>query len=143
MSQTVNEALVAILDADAGVQALAGTPPRISPILAPEDTPTPFIVYARAGGQDVTSTTGPSGLRQTTFDFAAWSTADDPDKALALANAVRDALNSHDGYQAAAAAGNVRLNSALMVGESDEYDDVRGLVAVVYTFEVWYNDPAA
>jgi hypothetical protein len=30
----------------------------------------------------------------------------------------------------------------MLAGESDDYNDVTGLVAVVYTFDVWYNDPA-
>lgn len=141
MSTTIDAALVGILEADSAVVALAGNPMLIFPVLAPEGPkPNPFIVYARSGGSDATTMQGSSGLRSTVFDFACWA-AEQP-AALALANEVRLAFLRFAGYQAAVGAGHVRVNSVRFVNESDEYDDTQSLYAVIFTFEVWYNDPA-
>lgn len=140
MTKTIDEALMAILDASPSVKALAGNTPRIYPIKAEENTTAPYAVYSRAGGQAVASMTGQSGLRSTSFDFACW--ADKPSEALQLAVAIFGAFAAFAGFQADPGEGNVKINSILMAGESDDYNDVTGRVAVVYSFDVWYNDPA-
>ncbi|TAL40709.1 MAG: DUF3168 domain-containing protein [Salinibacterium sp.] len=139
MSATVDDALFAILNADADVLALVGPSPcRAYANLAPENPTFPLVVYRHFGGSGVASMQGQSGLRRVSIDFECW--ADKPSKALEIAQAVLMAFDEWNGYQAEVAAGNVKLNSVLFAGEAQDYDDTHGVHAMTYSFDVMYNE---
>lgn len=142
MSATVEDALFAILDASSAVLALLGaSPSRIYPNLAPEKSQTPYVEFRRLGGRAVTSMTGHSKLRGTSFDFDCWGIK--PSEALAVAQAILSAFDGWGHYQEAVAAGNVMLNSVLFSGENQSYDDTLALHGMTYSFDVMYNEALA
>lgn len=141
MPAILDDTLVAILSANAGVRAALGQDPAVYPIKAPEKTPPAYVVYNRNGGDATSGMAGQTGLRTTYFDFTAWALK--PSLALAAAQAVFAAFRDYAGYQDATIdiTQNVRLNSVLFLGEGDEYDDTNAHYGITYSFQVWYNSP--
>ena len=90
----IEEALYAMLTADAAVAALVGT--RVYPIPAPDQVVRPYIAYRRTGERVDRALGGPTGLVETTFELGCWAedttTAAGGAIARDLAAAVRAAL---------------------------------------------------
>jgi len=91
MTATIEGAIVAHLQADAGVSAIVGT--KIHPFAGAEDFPRPKLTYWRVDTQRQFSNQGPTMTPRARFQLDAW--ADNYLTARQLLDAVRQAL---DGY---------------------------------------------
>jgi hypothetical protein len=90
---TIDEDIVALLAADAGVSALVSA--RIYPDVPAESTVLPCIVYRRISGPRVQILSGPNGLAHPRFEFNCLATSKGGAKT--VADAVRAALDGHRG----------------------------------------------
>ena len=129
----IEEALVALLEADAGVSALVGN--RIYPIVIPDGASLPAIAYQRISGPRAETMDGPSGLAWPRFQIT--SVAETVSEAIALANAVRHAL---DGYSGTVLG--VVIDSILILNESTAFNtsvaDEGESWLVMQDFRVWH-----
>lgn len=134
---TLETDLRAFLIAQPAVAALIAD--RVFPAPAPQDTAYPFVTWTLITGQEVSSLTGPSGLRYPAYQLDCW--ADERERggsylqAVAVAKAVRTALN---GYSGMWDSGRV---SAMFLDERDTRDDQeQHLVARSMDFRIWHEE---
>jgi hypothetical protein len=118
----IEKQLVAILMADAAVQAIAGA--RIYPMRRPQDDPAPCVVYQRISTAPVKNIEGDSGLDSVRLQVSCWATAYADAKALAAA--VRSAINASD------------LKSATEM-EMDDQDAETREFRVMTDYRIWQN----
>jgi hypothetical protein len=108
------KAVYALLSEAAAVTALAGS--KIFPVLAPQDTDAPFIVYHRIDAARVYSIAGPSGLAFARVQVDAYALTYAAAKNLAAA--VRQTLNGFRGT-----AGDVRVGGISLQTDQDILED--------------------
>lgn len=89
----IESALVALLEADATLQALIGD--RIYNTQAPDDESRAHLVFADLGGQHINGLTANSGWRRGRWQLTAW--AGSPTAARAIRAAAQAALDRHHG----------------------------------------------
>ena len=98
---TVQEALRAVLSADAGVQAVLGNPPRISANMARQGVAQPYATYAVVANDHEQHLDGHGQLAWYVLQFDCWdSTYLDAHAAMeAIRSALQDATGTYAGVQ--------------------------------------------
>ena len=131
----IEEALVAILQADATVSGLVND--RIYPLVAPVGAELPAITYQRISGVRMETLQGPTGLAAPRFQFSCL--ANTYSQAKSLANAVRQALDGYSGT-----VNGVVIDSILCKNEQDGFnaaDDENEESYLVYVdMTVWHHE---
>jgi len=129
---TINEAVKAALDAYAPLQAQVGNGDspetyRTHPLLAPQDTPLPFVVYQKISGARLLtlSDAGSTGVENMRYRITAY------DNELIDAQAVMDNVR-----KALAAAATL---SPWFQFEQDNYELDTGLYSVTQDYSIWYK----
>jgi hypothetical protein len=111
-------ALAALLAAAPEVLSRVGT--RIHPVLAPQDSARPFLVYRVTSRQPFAPMTGTTDMARTRVSITAW--ADDWRAATELADAVAQALEGHVGGAVTPGA----IQAARVVQTAEGYDEAAG-----------------
>jgi hypothetical protein len=139
----IEQAIYARLSADAAVTALVGT--RVYPVVAPQKTAKPFIVYRRIDTEHANSKT-----RGRTTDSAralveVQAIASTYSGARALAEKVRLSLQNYSGAVSIAGGGTVNIGGIISQGEADEpempsdmSDEPRHKIS--QDFACWFNE---
>jgi len=131
----IEDALVALLRADATVSGLVGS--RIYPIVAPAEATLPALVYQRISGPRVMTHDGPSGLAHPRFQFRA--VARHYSEAKGLVNALRSAL---DGYHGTTSG--VTIDEIAIDNEIDAFypsdDEAADSYEILVDFIVWHHE---
>jgi len=129
---TITEAVKAALDAYAPLQALVGNGDspetyRIHPILAPQDTAKPFVVFHKVSGERLKTMadSGGTGVENMRYRISCY------DEQIIDAQAVADNVR-----KALAAAATI---SAWHVFETDDYEIDTGLYHVTQDYSIWYK----
>ena len=138
------DAIVAILRADAGIGALVGNGDspetfRICPLVLPQNWTSPAITYQRITRDDVQNLAGSADRSVGVFQLDAWA-KDAPAspgyaKAVAVANAVRTALDNY-----AATIAGVAISAVTVVAERDEFEDETGAFRVSLDFQFSHKE---
>lgn len=125
---TIEAALFATLIADAALAALVGA--RIHPVIAPQDSPRPFVVYRRLNSQPFSPLTGPASLWRARVQVVA--AADDFEPARAVAAAAKAALEG--------LTNSTGIEAARVVAESEGYAADAGFVLRTIEINVLYKE---
>lgn len=107
------------------VAALRTQCPRVFPMTAPYDTPTPYVVWQHVGGEPIRflDNSAPP-TRHADIQITAWATT--PKAALDLLRGIEDALCASSALQASPRA-----------EPTAAYDDGDELTGALQTFSVW------
>lgn len=129
---TVTEAVKAALDAYAPLQAQVGNGDspetyRIHPLLAPQDTAKPFIVFHKVTGQRVLTMAPAGGTGVENMRYRITCYDDSIATAQAMADNVRKALEA------------ATTLSAWHQFEADDYEIDTGLYSVTQDYSIWYK----
>lgn len=127
----IESALLALLTANAGVAALAGT--RIYAVQLPQQPTLPAVTYELVSDRRQGTFTGPAGLPGSLFRVHSWAAGYAAAKA--LANAVRAAL---DGYQGTV--GGETIQAAILEGQTDIYEPEVAIWRTVGDYRLWWNE---
>ena len=129
---TITEAVKAALDAYAPLQAQVGNGDspetyRIHPVIAPQDTDKPFVVFHKISGERLLtlSDAGGTGVENMRYRITAY------DGELIDAQAVMDNVR-----KALAAAATL---SVWFQFETDDYELDTGLYSVTQDYSIWYK----
>ena len=131
----IEEALVALLEGDADVGALAGD--RIYPIVVPAGATLPAIAYQRISTRRPEEMDGPSGLARPRFQFTCVGT--DFGVVKALAKAVRAALDGFSGTVSG-----VMIDGILFEDEDHDFkpatDEEASSWLMMQDYYVWHRE---
>ncbi len=135
---TIEEALVALVTADAPMLALIGT--RIYPTQPEAKATFPYVIYEQADAKTTMTYGGPKRLNSWTMDLECWALT--KASAKAVSKALRNLLLGHRGDS-----GGLFIQGIFDQTESDDsaspqHGDERGLFAVSMTLELWYRASA-
>ena len=113
--------LVTYLEGEATILALIGNGDspetiRLYPLIMPQNTTMPAVVYQRVTGERIHHLSGVSGRATPSIQFDIYS--DSYSEAKSVADALRGVL---DGYQGIAGA--ITVDSTLLIEELDGFDD--------------------
>ena len=146
MSAPVRQALRAFLLANATISGLVGT--RVRPVVLAQGTALPGISYRKATAGRRPAMRGDDDLPAPQFEITVW--AADIDQAVAVANAVREAMET----QGDTAGGDVwptpgddvTVTSVTLLDEADTYDDETGgegeiRFGVRQLYEICHEEP--
>lgn len=118
----IRPGLFAFLAADSVIGALvtSGGISRIYPVRLPQGVLLTSIVYTRISGQGDYTMSGASGYTRPRYQIDAW--AKTTDAAVALANAIKDAL---DGFSGAIGTGAnaIEVQGVFCADQREDYDD--------------------
>jgi len=129
---TITEAVKAALDAYAPLQALVGNGDspetyRIHPLLAPQDTAKPYVIFHKVAGERVNTLAdaGGTGVERMRYRITCYDTE------------IKDAQAVMDQVRAALAA--AATLSAWHVFETDDYEVDTHLYSVTQDYSIWYK----
>lgn len=132
---TIEEALKALLVADAGVNAVVAG--RVYPVMHPQGAGLPAVVYRRVSGVRVGQHGTVSGLARPRFQFDCLATTYAAAKG--LANLVRVALDHYSGTPSS-----VHVDAILIENEMDgfnfESDEGAATFTVLVDAVVWHQE---
>lgn len=131
----IRPALREFLLGDSNIAAIVVT--RVFPIVLPQGTKLPSVVYTRVSGGGDYHMQGASGLARPRFQIAAW--APKADDAVVLANAVKDRLDGFCGVMGAGAA-QVYVQGAFKTDEREMYDDAVQMFGVLRDYFIWSEE---
>lgn len=134
MADAVQDALRTILLADAPVLAVVST--KIWPMIAPQGSAMPYIVYSRIGTDHIEVLAGSAGLARATFQIDCWS--DSFDTVRDLANKVRIALQGVQGTHASVVIDGINMTSEVDDYEEPENKNEPGTYGVKMDFGIWF-----
>jgi hypothetical protein len=122
------------------VTNLVGT--RIFPVRAPDNTPTPYVVYKFADRTDLNSLTGPAPVAQARLLIDVYCADEEGRTAIAaydlawqVAEALRQALTYFQGYMT----GNVAVQSILLERMDDADEPDLGMYEVQSEYSVMFG----
>jgi len=112
---------------------------RIHPLVAPQGTTSPYIVYNQISNPHMHQLSGSSGFAKARIQLNAWS--DEYDEAQDIAEVIRDNIDGLHGVYM----GTVDVQSVLLMDNNDEieYDpetEVAKLYGVRMDYEFWYSE---
>ena len=129
---TPTEAVFAVLNAHAGIQALVGNGDspetyRIYPILMPQDSAVPTITFTRVSAErELTmSDAGGNGVDRSRIRVTSWGKT--LAETQALAEQIRQAMYAATTFE------------ALQVFEADDFESDTLLYSTVTDYSVWYH----
>ena len=128
--EVIEQALRAILVADAGVSAITT---RVYPNFIPQSPTWPLIVYQKVSGLRDQALSGPTGKAHPRFQMESWDKT--YDEAKSLANAVRVALDGGTFTKGAVTIGGVVLQS-----EWDAYEPDVKCHRIMMDFNFWHTE---
>ncbi len=128
--------IVARLLANGTLAALVGT--RIYAQVAPADATTPYIVWQRTSVQRVDSHDGASGLATQMYQVNCFD--EDYLDVLAVADAVRGAIDGFDGTMGTTAGVRIRFITGGDLPNMDPDDEARRINGIYHEYEVWHNE---
>lgn len=130
----IRAALYTYLSANAGVQAIVGSPARVFPVKLPQGIARPALVYRRTTGDHAHYLSGSAGHAKPLFEFVCL--ADTYADADALAEAVRQAC---DGATNQTVAG-VTIKNIVVADEQDDFEEpIDGGDTGVYSIHLFYR----
>lgn len=116
----IEDALVTIASADAGVSALIGDPPRFYAGLAPEQPTYPYCVYYLISGQTPNAMGQSTDLERRRYQVDCWGkTATD---AITLADAIEKAFDRYSGV-VNPGPNQTTVQAIFKLGPADVYDE--------------------
>ena len=128
--------IIARLKANGTLAALVGT--RIYAQVAPSDATTPYIVWERSSVTRVDSHDGASGLATQMLQVNCLD--EDYLDALAVADAVRGAVDGFDGTMGSTAGVRIRFISGGDLPNMDPSNEARQIHGIFHEYEVWHNE---
>jgi uncharacterized protein DUF3168 len=81
---SIDDAIYAKADSHAGLEALIGAPPRLYPMVAPQNAVTPYVTYQQISGPRVHAMGTDPGVASPRFQFSAWGATNTEAKTVAL-----------------------------------------------------------
>lgn len=131
---TIEEAIYALLTADAGVGQLLST--RIYPQAIPQDAALPAVAYQRISGPRILAHDGPTGMARARIQITVQGTM--YSSAKGVAEAIRQAL---DGYKGPVVVGSeaVEIEVASLANEIDGYEFETAGEVIRLDFVILYN----
>ncbi len=110
------------------------------PVFAPEIAVAPYITYRRSSTQRERNMSGPTGQAKPQFEINCWATT--YSGAIALAGAVRAAVDGHDGYMGDEVE---TVGHAFVLDESDVFEPYLEVTQRLYygrrlVIEVWHSE---
>jgi hypothetical protein len=81
---SIDEAIYARADSHAGLEAVIGSPPRLYPMVAPQNATTPYATYQQISGPRVHAMGADPGVASPRFQFTAWGASNTEAKTVAL-----------------------------------------------------------
>lgn len=128
----IENALVSILEDDAGIGAIAGD--RIYPVILPQNPTAPCITYARDGTQrDVTFDEGQTDFVGSTFQIDAWG--ESYSDARTLGAAIQTALQNYSGT-----VDGIVIQTARITADVDIYEDSVELFRYSMAWIIYHNE---
>lgn len=127
---TIEEAIREILATNSTVKAITT---RVYPSTLPQAPVYPLILYIRISGRRENTLGGPSGMANPRFQIEAWAATYSAAKA--LANAIRGALNGHQGT-----VGQVEIGSLLIQSERDVYEPEVACHRIIMDYSIWHKE---
>lgn len=106
---------------------------RIYPLVMPQNSPLPTVVYQRISGPRIYSQSGASGLAYPRFQFSCWGTTYASVKA--VAEQVRQALSGYRGIVEG-----VSIQGAFIAGDVDDFEPDTGLYRSTLDFIIWHSE---
>lgn len=128
----VEEAIYSILSTDPGVTALAST--RAYPVVAPQKSPAPYLVYNKSGRGRQELFCGTDNTLSTRMQIDCYATT--YLESVNLAAAVESALNRYRGVLGSPA---VNILTAYLTNEFDLSEIEPGLYRQSQDWEIWHN----
>jgi hypothetical protein len=80
----LDEAIYAKADAHAGLEGLIGAPPRLYPMVAPQNGTAPYATYQQISGPRVHAMGTDPGVASPRYQFSAWGTSNSEAKLIAI-----------------------------------------------------------
>jgi hypothetical protein len=135
----IRPGLFAFLAADSVVGALvtAGGITRIYPLRLPQGVRLASLVYTRVSGQGDYAMAGVTGYARPRYQIDAW--APTADAAVALANAVRDALDGFKG-PIGSGANAIDVQGVFCADQREQYDDAVQMYGVSRDYFIHHGD---
>lgn len=127
----IEEALFAYLQTKPDVTSIVGN--RVYPMLLPQGSEYPAIVYQRISGMRVRSHSGPSSLAYPRIQFSCW--AQTYSDAKRLAERLRVSL---DGYRGTV--GDMNIQAIFVENDIDLYDAGVSLYRTIVDAKVWHEE---
>lgn len=128
----LEEGLYSYLVSAPGVAALVGT--RVYPLVLPQASPVPAIIYSRVGGPRVKALAAPPGVQRARVQLSVFATSYAEVKA--VAEALRLALDGHRGSWGAG-----QVQAVSLVSENDLFGGDSLMYHVAQDYEVWADEP--
>lgn len=128
---TIEEAMVARMNAHAGLTALVGT--RTYPLRVPQDATMPAIAYQKISSPKTQSHSGGSHLAQSRIQLTI--EADSYESVKATADQVRACWEGYKGT-----VGGVRIDAALVQDDRDGWSEQHGAPVVRVDVMVWHYE---
>lgn len=129
----IHEAVRALLIADSTISGIVST--GIYPLIAPQGSSLPCIVYQRISGPRISAHDGPSGLARPRYQYTCIAATYAAAKA--LANAVREVLDGYSGTT-----NGVQIETILIENEMDVYnfetDERASSYSVIIDCVIWH-----
>ena len=124
---SVEAALKALVSGDSGVAALVGS--RVYPLIRPQDSPLPAIVYQEIFTETYVPADGDSGWRRGRFQWSAWA------ETYASIKAMRGALVAClNGYAGGS------IERIAIDAMNDDYEPDSGLYRQIVETEIFYRE---
>lgn len=133
---SVLRAVYSRLSSDTSLTALVGE--RIYPAVRPQDTTLPAVTYYHSGSEREYGLTYSSGLVSAFVTIESWATT--IASALAVAAAVRGAMDNYSGTSGTVVVDHVDLNGEQDVTESSADAEEFPVFGVSQDFNVWYQE---
>lgn len=81
---SIDDAIYAKADSHGGLEGLIGSPPRLYPMIAPQNVAAPYVTYQQISGQRIHAMGTDPGVANPRFQFSAWAATNTEAKNIAL-----------------------------------------------------------
>lgn len=134
MPVTIEQAIYTLLSDDVTLSGLVGD--RITPVIVPQGSAMPAVVYTEAAGIRESTLSGPVGLVRSRWQFNCWG--ESYEDVRAVSDAVRQVLDGYSGSDAGVTIQSIRTLDENDISATPAGKDVARRYGKSLDLEIWF-----